>query len=60
MNAEEVLEIFGKHRAAGDDVIAILRSIQNRYGCISEDALRLVGAELHRPLVDLHRVATFY
>lgn len=60
MKPEEVLEIIDKHRAVAGDTIAILREIQNKYGYLPEEALRIVAEKTGRSLVDLYAIATFY
>jgi NADH:ubiquinone oxidoreductase subunit E len=60
IRTEEILEIVDKHCAAGGDTIAILHDLQNKYGFLPEQALRIVAEQLHRPLVDVYGVATFY
>ncbi len=55
-----VLGILDKHDNARGALIAVLEEIQNEYGYLPEEALRIVADEKGLSLVDLYGVATFY
>ena len=60
VDRQDILQILAGH---GDDrggLIAILEEIQARYGYLPEAALRTVGEETGRSLVDVYGIATFY
>lgn len=53
----QTLATHGRHRGA---LIAVLEEIQERYGYLPEQALRLVSEHTDVPLVDVYGIATFY
>jgi NADH-quinone oxidoreductase subunit E len=53
----QILETHGKNRGA---LIAVLEEIQEHYGYLPEQALRLVSEHTNLPLVDVYGIATFY
>lgn len=60
VDREDILRILARR---GDDrggLIAILEEIQNSYGHLPEEALRLVSEKTDRSLVDVYGIATFY
>jgi len=57
---QEILRILTNHRGDRGGLIAILEGIQERYGYLPEDALRMVAEETGRSLVDVYGIATFY
>lgn len=60
VDREDILRILARH---GDDrggLIAVLEEIQDRYGHLPEEALRLLSEETGRSLVDVYGIATFY
>lgn len=60
MNPEVVHRILEKHKENRDGLISILEDIQNQYGYLPADALKIVSQETSRALVDVYGVATFY
>jgi len=56
----DILRILAKHRQERGELIAVLADIQARYGYLPEEALRTVGDETGRSLVDIYGAATFY
>ncbi len=60
VDEQEVLAIVEKHDARCGGVIAILEEVQEVYGYLPEDALRIVAKAANRSLVDVYGVATFY
>ncbi len=60
VDKQEILDIVEKHDAACGGLIAMLEEVQELYGYLPEDALRLVAKAANRSLVDVYGVATFY
>jgi len=60
IDAQEILEIVDKHKDVYGDLIVILEEVQEKYGYLPEEALRLVADAANRSLVDVYGVATFY
>jgi NADH:ubiquinone oxidoreductase subunit E len=60
MHKRRLIELIGKHREDLGGVITILEEIQTKYGCLSEEALRIVAQYTGRSLVDIYGIATFY
>lgn len=60
MNPENLLTIVEKHSGDRGALISILEDIQAKYGCLSEEALRIVADRTGRSLVDIYGIATFY
>ena len=57
---KDILSILAAHDSSLGGLIATLEEIQNRYGYLPEEALRIVGDRTGRSLVDIYGVATFY
>ena len=55
-----VREIVAKHRDERGALLPILHSVQQEFGCVSPDAVRLVAQELNLTRADVHGVASFY
>ena len=60
MNSTDILRILEKHTEDKGRLIAILEEIQDEYGYLTEESLRIVSNETGRPMVDVYGVATFY
>lgn len=60
VDEQEILAIVGRHNADCGGLMAILEEIQESYGYLPEEALRVVAHTTQRPLVDVYGVATFY
>lgn len=61
INESDLQNIFEKHSTNHKGgLISILEDIQNRYGYLPEDALRIVSDKTGRSLVNIYGVATFY
>jgi len=60
LDIEAVREIVRKHRNELGGLLAILEEIQSECGFLPAWALKVVAAELRRPLIDVYSVATFY
>ena len=43
-----------------DNLLSLLRDVQEKYGYLPEERLREIAARLGRPLIDIYGVATFY
>ncbi len=57
---QDILGILAKHSRQRGWLIAVLEDIQATYGYLPEEALRTVGDETGRSLVDIYGIATFY
>jgi len=60
VNSTDILRILKKHTEDKGRLIAILEEIQDEYGYLPEESLRIVSDETGRSLVDVYGVATFY
>lgn len=60
MEAENILKIVDNHDGNRGRLIAILEDIQNKYGYLPEEALKIVAKETGCSLVDIYGIATFY
>lgn len=60
VEVKEIAGILEKHAGGKGELIAVLEAVQERYGYLPEDALRIVADETGSSLVDVFAVATFY
>lgn len=60
METENILKIVESHDGDRGGLITILEDIQNKYGFLPEEALRIVAEEMGVSLVDVYGIATFY
>jgi len=60
MKAEDIQGILDKRREEGGGLISILEDIQAKYGCLPQEALKVVADATGRSMVDVFAVATFY
>ena len=60
VNPEIIRGILSKHAGERGGLIPILESVQERYGYLPEEAIKLVAKETNRSLTDVYGVATFY
>lgn len=60
IDSKDVLEIIDKHEGRHGGLMGILGEIQETYGFLPENALRIVGERTGRSMVDIYGVATFY
>jgi len=60
VDAANILRILERHSEDRGGLIAILEEIQQEYGYLPEEALRIVSDKSRRSLVDVYGVATFY
>lgn len=56
----KVLEIISKHKEIDGGLIPVLHGIQELYGYLPEDVLRIVSENLDIPMTEIYGVATFY
>jgi len=60
MDTEKIQEIIERNGGARAGLIGALGDIQEEWGYLPEDALRLVAEKTGRTLVDLYSIASFY
>lgn len=60
MTVKDDLEIVSNHKKGRDGIIAILGTIQSKYGYLPEKILREVADETGHSLIDIYGIATFY
>ncbi|HEX41290.1 MAG TPA: NAD(P)H-dependent oxidoreductase subunit E [Phycisphaerales bacterium] len=60
MDDHVVEEIVTRHQGSLGGMLSILSEVQDRYGHLSQDALRRVAAATGGSLTDIYGVATFY
>ena len=53
-------EIINRHGARPELLVQILRDFMDRYGCISDDAVRQLARELNLSRAEVHGVVSFY
>jgi NADH:ubiquinone oxidoreductase subunit E len=59
--SENTLEtILEKRRSQPQQLVEVLQDVQETFGCIPEEAMTTVSAELGVPLIEVYRVANFY
>ena len=52
--------IIKGRRSQPHQLIEVLQDVQERYGYIPEDAMKIIAEELGVPLMEVYRVASFY
>lgn len=57
---EKALEIIRKYKEVKGGLMPVLQQIQNVYGYLPEDVLKIVSDELNIPMSEIYGVATFY
>lgn len=60
MDTTIVEDILERNRTDKDSLIATLGEIQNEFGYLPEDALRIVSEKTGKALIDLFSIALFY
>ncbi len=60
VDRQEILRILAAHHHDRGGLIAMLEEIQDNYGYLPEEALRIVSEKTGRSLVDVYGIATFY
>jgi len=57
---EKVLEIIYKHKDDDSKLLAILHDVQNEFGYIPEDAIKVIAKELGMKKGEIYDTASFY
>ena len=52
--------ILEGRRSQPQQLVEVLQDVQDTFGYISEEAMRVVAKELGVPLIEVYRVACFY
>ena len=52
--------IIEGRRSQPHQLIEVLQDVQERYGYISEEAIKIIAEELGVPIMEVYRVASFY
>ena len=60
MPPETLARIIEGRRSQPNQLIEVLHDVQDKYGYISEEAMRAVSQGLGVPLIEVYRVASFY
>jgi len=60
MSDLEIDQILEGRRSQPDQLVEVLQDIQEKYGYISEEAMKIVSRELGVPVMEVYRVASFY
>ena len=60
MLSKELGPILSGRRSQPHQLIEVLQDVQERFGYISEDAMKAVSNELGVPLIDVYSAASFY
>lgn len=60
MSQHDIDQILEGRRSQPDQLIEVLQDIQEKYGYISEEAMKAVSRELGVPVMEVYRVASFY
>ncbi len=60
MEAQSVQQVLNTYDGQPQYLVETLQDIQDEYGYISEDTMRVVSEELDVPLIEVYRVANFY
>lgn len=56
----KVLDIINRHKEVDGGLIPVLHGVQELYGYLPEEALRLVSEGLEIPMTEIYGVASFY
>lgn len=57
---EKAKEIINNYKDVRGGLMPVLQQIQNIYGYLPEDVLKMVSDELNTPMSEIYGVATFY
>lgn len=57
---EKIKKVIEEHKTVKGGLIPVLHQIQNTYGYLPEDVLKLVSQELNIPMAEIFGVASFY
>ena len=60
MELEAIKSVVERHNGKTGGLLSILEEIQDRYGYVPSDAMKMVSAETGRSMVDIYGVVTFY
>ncbi|MDD5338273.1 MAG: NAD(P)H-dependent oxidoreductase subunit E [Dehalococcoidales bacterium] len=60
MPSSTYAQILEKRRSQPQQLIEAMQDIQEKFGYVSEEAIRTLSNELGVPLIDVYRVASFY
>lgn len=59
-NAERLAAIIAEHRSREGPLLPILHAVQETFGCVPADAVRLIADALNLSRAEVHGVVTFY
>jgi len=59
-NAERAAAIISQERDRDGPLLPILHAMQAEFGCVTEDAVRMIADGLNLSRAEVHGVATFY
>jgi formate dehydrogenase subunit gamma len=59
-NAERAGELIARHRQQKGATLPILLALQETFGCVPEEAVRMVAEALNLSRAELHGTVTFY
>ncbi|MBZ4663902.1 MAG: nuoE [Caloramator sp.] len=57
---EKVMKVIEEHKTVKGGLIPVLHEIQDTYGYLPEDILKIVSKELDIPMAEIFGVASFY
>lgn len=60
MKPQSIESLLEGRRSQPHQLIEVLQDVQKQYGYISEEAMRMISAELGVPLMDVYSVVSFY
>ena len=60
MELEAIKSVVERHNGKTGGLLSILEEIQDKYGYVPSDAMKMVSAETGRSMVDIYGVVTFY
>jgi len=60
MTSSTYAQILENRRSQPQQLIEAMQDIQEKFGYVSEEAIRTLSNELGVPLIDVYRVASFY
>jgi formate dehydrogenase subunit gamma len=59
-SAERTAQIIAEHRDLEGPALPILLAVQDTFGCVPEDAVRMIAEALNVTRAEMHGVVTFY
>jgi len=57
---EKIMKVIEEHKTVKGGLIPVLHEIQDTYGYLPEDVLKIVSKELDIPMAEIFGVASFY